>query len=298
MTCFKLYLGKVIILKVCFNCKKEVEDKAKFCPNCGKYIFNEINNEEEIYCPKCFKIVNDRQISYCPNCGNKLIKNDKNEVINKKDVGNNGVFNKIDYIKSSGNYNSFVYINKALLNKTYLLSFLESISILLLYVLIATIPFTYNGVKNFNFIDLMPLILAHDGGFIVYLIYFMITCLVLFYGIFIIPSFIICLSDFSKPENNYIKDYLNLTNTKLLDKKYKSYSYRKNLITHLIIILVALLIMLGVLIMFKLINKENDFKLNLFYLVILSMYLLSLMLEIIKKIIFNKVKKNLKQQND
>ena len=126
----------------------------------------------------------------------------------------------------------------------------------------------------------------------------MITCLVLFYGIFIIPSFIICLSDFSKPENNYIKDYLNLTNTKLLDKKYKSYSYRKNLTIHLIIIFVALLIMLGVLIMFKLINKENDFKLNLFYLVILSMYLLSLMLEIIKKIILNKVKKNLKQQND
>ncbi len=56
-------------MKVCPNCKTQVPQNARFCPNCG-YRFEESENKGTI-CPKCNATV-PAGAKFCPFCGTKL----------------------------------------------------------------------------------------------------------------------------------------------------------------------------------------------------------------------------------
>ena len=54
----------------CQNCGLEVDDKVKFCANCGSEIIREESNEADHtkFCANCgFKMNNE--IKFCPSCG-------------------------------------------------------------------------------------------------------------------------------------------------------------------------------------------------------------------------------------
>ncbi len=54
----------------CYKCKKEIDDKAVFCPNCGVDLRKK---DEGIICPKC-KTKNNIESRFCEKCGAKLDK--------------------------------------------------------------------------------------------------------------------------------------------------------------------------------------------------------------------------------
>jgi len=57
--------SKEVTNRNCPECKKEVADDAKFCPNCG------VKLKESRLCPDCGKQIPD-DAKFCPNCGKKL----------------------------------------------------------------------------------------------------------------------------------------------------------------------------------------------------------------------------------
>ncbi len=52
----------------CYKCKKEINDKASFCPNCGADLSKK---DDSVVCSKC-KAKNNIGASFCENCGAKL----------------------------------------------------------------------------------------------------------------------------------------------------------------------------------------------------------------------------------
>lgn len=113
-------------MKKCNACNQTFDSDGNFCPHCGAYPVEEINDTENttnIVCPKCNVFI-DKNAAFCPNCGTKIgiesssarIENfqngfkdavnkvKKNEFVKsvKQDVGNSQSINIIrDKVKST-----------------------------------------------------------------------------------------------------------------------------------------------------------------------------------------------------
>lgn len=109
-------------MKKCNACNQTFYSDGNFCPHCGAYPVEEINDTENttnIVCSNCNTIIEEGNVSFCPNCGTNLCIQKANvqasvkEVVNKvkenefvksvkQDVGNSQSINLIkDKVKST-----------------------------------------------------------------------------------------------------------------------------------------------------------------------------------------------------
>ena len=103
-------------MRICSKCGFEIDDKNKFCPNCGSKVPQDESSKERYkFCPKCgSKISADTKI--CPNCGINF-KGKFRKIANK--YSDNKSINKILDLGASMTFNSNILNSNKLIKKEW-----------------------------------------------------------------------------------------------------------------------------------------------------------------------------------